>query len=99
MQPKTDKELRQLAKQVHSGEVFLSNKPDIIKKSFMILMFADTSMLLKDIGAVYEFMKEAQPMSINGYPIFLSARLLTMDETQKVLQYVKEIEVLLKDFE
>jgi hypothetical protein len=99
MQLKTDKELRKLAKQVHSGEVFLSNKPDIIQMSFMVLMLADPSTLPEDIGSVYEFMREAAPRSINGYPIFFSAHFLSTAETQKVLQYVKEIEELLKEFE
>ena len=36
---------------------------------------------------VYEYHKEAGPMSINGYPCFMSLRLINKDDNKKVWGY------------
>lgn len=42
---------------------------------------------LPQIGMVYEYLKNAGPMSINGYPFFMSLRLLNKEDNAKVWEY------------
>jgi hypothetical protein len=96
---KTDKEIRQIVKDVYSGQVFATNDTNIINLSFMVFMLMDPEQAPKDVGLVYEYMSEAGPRSINGYPMFFSARYLTVEETQRFNKYYKEYEEIMKGWE
>jgi hypothetical protein len=46
-------------------------------------------------GMIYEYMEKAGPRAINGNPVFLSFRMIGIDDTKKVLErYNKIIEVV-----
>jgi len=47
------------------------------------------------LGGVYEYMSEASPRSINGYPSFFSCKLLHKDDRMYVLEKAREIRKLL----
>lgn len=95
---KTQKELKQLAKKVYDGEIFLSNDQNKIVQCFPIIYMLDSQSFGVEIGSLYEEMRHASPRSINGMPMFFSCNILTIDETKDVINYLKEIEELMKEF-
>lgn len=97
---KTDKELKQLAKQIINNEIYWAWNKEMIDMSFMcILALADPEQLPKDIGSVYAPWANAGPRSINGYPMFFEAAFLTVEETKTVAQYIKEYQEMMKNWE
>jgi hypothetical protein len=45
---------------------------------------------LKSIGLIYEYLSEAGPMSVNGKPIFFSARLMNHEDAAKMFEYYEK---------
>jgi hypothetical protein len=45
---------------------------------------------LTSIGFIYEYLTEAVPMSVNGQPIFYSARFLNKQDTEKMFKYYEK---------
>ena len=82
----TDKELKQIAWDIHSSKIFCdlmireSEKVRMIPTIFLPMVFMDTEDLAKfvesDVGMLYEYMDKAGPRSINGYPQFLAFLIL-----------------------
>jgi len=54
---------------------------------------------LKNIGMVYEYYDKAGPRSINGYPIFMSMKILSIDDTKKFRDMYFKYEEMRKEFE
>lgn len=53
------------------------------------------------IGLIYEYIKEAGPMCVNGKPIFSSMRMLNKQDTEKLFEYYekyKEIREIADNF-
>lgn len=49
---------------------------------------------LKNIGMVYESYDQAGPRSINGYPIFMSFKIVSIEDTRKFIdKYNKYVEM------
>lgn len=105
MPAKTDDELKQLARDLHAGRVFTDmhiREPDaehyarMVRMIFMPLVFMKQEqpeeMSKLDLGMVYEYLDRAGPRSCNGYPGFFSLQLLSRDDTDKVMEYVKKLE-------
>lgn len=92
---KSDKELRQLAKDVYNRLVYLSADEEEIERAFPILLFAKESELPADIGSLYEYYTKASPIGTKSKPVFFSANFLTVKETRKIVFYLKEMEDLL----
>jgi len=96
---KTDKELKQIAIDIHSNKIFtdrqVENPRDLIHV-FLPLAFL-TEKQINDLkesspGLIYEYMERALPRCINGYPTFASLNTLTQDEFKKMIFYYKNIE-------
>lgn len=95
---KNEQELKQIAIDLHSGNIFsdrhLTN-PEDISSVFMILSLLNKKQTKKLIdsepGMIYEYIDKACPMSVNGYPTFLSYQILTKDEFKKMLEYYNKI--------
>jgi hypothetical protein len=96
---KSDKELRQLAKDVYNKLVYLSADEQEIERAFPILLFAKESELPGDLGSVYEYYNKASSMGTKIKPIFFSANFLTLKETRKVVFYLKEMEEIIDIFD
>ena len=101
----SDKELRELAISLYKGEIFTDRhlrKNDNIGSTFVPLMLLDQETIddwkTNPPGLIYEFMKKASPIGINGNPIFFSMRLLTVEDTKKLFEYheniIKTIDIL-----
>jgi hypothetical protein len=89
----TDEELKQLALDIRSGRVFgtwnvREGDERLIGSIFMVLMFMEQKDrdAMKEQGVVhlYEYLSQAGPRAINGYPMFMSMRPLTGEQAGKI---------------
>ncbi len=98
----TEEEIKELANDIYKGLVFTDrqlNNPDDLCRVFMPLIFLkekDIEDLKKNPpGMIYEYMGEASPRCINGMPMFLSVRMISQEDTKKVLEkYSKIVEAV-----
>jgi len=96
---KTDEQLKQIAKDLYTGLIFTSHhlsKTDFKNMAhliFMPLVFMteEQSKELKHVSLIYEYLDQAGPRAINGYPMFMSMNYLTKDEHKKLLEYYKKV--------
>jgi hypothetical protein len=103
---KTDSELKQIASDMYEGKIFSSlNLGDKLEEAlpivFMPMMFGALSERTKeraDVGLIYEYISEAAPRSINGFPVFFSLKILNDEDTRKVFVYYEEYKKLKEDF-
>lgn len=95
-----DEELKELAKDLYSGRIFTDRHLDEhidIQSVFMALMFLESETKAgKDFfdskpALIYEYLDQAGPMSINGYPMFFSFRYLNQVECDKMFSYYEKI--------
>lgn len=95
--PKTDQELRQIALDLADGKIFCNrhvppNDSRMLLSIFMILsLMENANQWVRDAGLIYEYLSEAGPRSINGYPMFMSCRKLNIEDTKKMFEYYNEI--------
>ena len=100
---KIDKELKQIAIDIHSNKIFtdrqVENSHDLIH-IFLPLAFLtkkqNNDLKESSPGLIYEYMEKAIPICINGYPTFASLNTLTQDEFKKMISYYKNIEKTIK---
>jgi hypothetical protein len=99
---KTDEELKQIAIDIRAGRIFSDRhipkgSEDMIHSIFMVFIFMDEAALkgLQDDppGLIYEYMSKRGPMYVNGYPTFLSVRLLSKEDTNKVFDIIEQLEI------
>jgi len=100
---KSDKELKQIALDLHSNKIFCDrhlkqitkHDPHFIKMVFMPLVFMDGKELEKlrkrRVDFIYEYYDKAAPRNINGYPCFFSMRCLTENETERMFGFYNKI--------
>jgi hypothetical protein len=97
---KTDEQLKQLAKDIHSGLVFTNNhlpqdEPMLLGAVFMPLVMMNDEQQKdftdKQPGMVYEYLDKAGPRSFNGFPMFMSFQFVTVDEYEKLRGFYEEI--------
>ena len=98
---KSDVELEQLAQDVAAGKVFTDRDvaPDdyeaMVASIFKLMLFGQIVLDMydegKEVGMVYEYLSEAGPMSVNGYPSFMSVKVLDMDDFEKFRVRLVEI--------
>jgi hypothetical protein len=96
---KTDEQLKQLAKDIHTGLVFTNNHipPEdtmMLGAVFMPLVMMNDEQQKdftdKQPGMVYEYLDKAGPRSMNGYPMFMSLQFITVEEYEKVRAFYEE---------
>ena len=98
---RTDEDLKVIAKKVYNNETYLAIKPEDIQNSFMcifVFLTDEISEQMKDAVAFYEDYSKASPRCLNGKPMFTSCGYLNKEETITVINYIKEIEELMKNF-
>ena len=94
---KSDEELKQLAKDINSGKVFgtWACPKDLISNCFIILAFIDpdqlNDMIESGIIHFYEYIDKANPLAVNGYPVFMSGYPLHKEEFEKIVNYLKKL--------
>ena len=96
---RTDEELKEIAKGIINNTIFCSlqvKQQHLIPQVFLpIALGGLTEDKAKDIGMVYAPMEERCPHAINGYPMFMSFSICTMEETRKVMDYHDKIRAAL----
>lgn len=100
----TEEELKQLARDIHGGNVFTDRhiRPDdrmqMLSMVFMPLVMMDEENIqvvqkrLGDHGMMYEYMDKAGPRSVNGLPSFFSFHTVGSDDADKVVGYLETLE-------
>lgn len=96
---KPPKEIKQIAMDMAEGKVFTSNhipedQIDMLPKIFMVIALGGIHPEhTKNLGMIYEYISEAAPMAINGFPSFFSHKMLNRSDTTKLWElynkYVK----------
>lgn len=89
--------LNQLAKDFVAGRVFSDRHcpPDMWTSVFMILGLGDAEVVkgdIDDLGMVYEYLDQAGPMTVNGYPTFFSFRMLNKADAMKLFEKADALE-------
>jgi hypothetical protein len=54
---------------------------------------------IKNIGMLYEYYSEAGPRGVNGYPIFYSCKIVTIEDTKKFIDMYNKYIEMRKEFE
>lgn len=100
-EPKTNNELEALAQDWTSGRIFTSldlhaaGADDMVHSVFMPMSFVDAQyidwMKSQKISVIYESMDMAGPRSVNGFPSFMSMKMLNIDDANKVITRRNEI--------
>lgn len=93
---KTDKELKQLAKEVFDGTVYMAI--DEYKLMISFPLFITCGNLPEDTVALYEDYSKAGPRSINGLPFFMSCRYLIKDEFEVFKEYYEQYKEIMQDW-
>ena len=99
--PKTDDELKGIAKDLWAGRIFsdrhinsLKDDPNVLGMVFMPMVFISNETRKKlsnlKVSFIYEYLDKASPRSINGMPVFFSCRTLTELETKKMFEYYEK---------
>jgi hypothetical protein len=100
-----DAELRQLALDINAGMAFTDRHCKDASALGMVFMplalgafagLADGE--IEKIGLIYEYYDKAGPRSVNGYPSFFSMQMLNRDDTEKVLEYGRNLSARDKEF-
>lgn len=100
LKQKSREELIQLAKDLRAGKIFgdwmipEAEYTDMVGSVFMLLHFGvmDNFKNVEDVGAAYEYLNVAAPLSINGYPSFFSVRWLHKDDLPILASIGEELE-------
>jgi|ERR1043166_2333163 hypothetical protein len=96
-------ELNTLVRDFVAGRVFTNahvRDPHLLGTIFMPLGLGAFSGVppekLATVGMIYEYMDRAGPRSINGYPMFLSFRVLSVGDASRLFAMAKKMEEAMK---
>lgn len=86
--------LRAMVFDILEGRVFTSHQcdPDLLSSVFMPIAFGCLADYPKEdieqLGTIYEYMQEAGPRSINGFPMFFSCRFIHRDDWKIIAETI-----------
>lgn len=96
--PLAEKEVADLANDLYRGMIFTDRhmqRPEDVPSVFMPLIFMKKEDIEKlqanPPGMIYEYFSEAGPRSINGMPMFMSFRMISVEDTTKVMERYNKI--------
>ncbi len=96
----SDKFLSDLALSLFKGEIFTDRhcQKEDIRFVFPILSFIKEEMFdeIKNVSLIYEYLEEAAPHSVNGMPMFFSARFLNEHDTKVLFEKYEKINNAIK---
>ena len=95
LSPLSDEAVRDLARDIVTNRVFITWKVEESQMCFLALALAPPDKLPQNIGAVYEYYSEAGDRSINGLPMFFSARFVAVESMPAVVEEVRRMQVAL----
>lgn len=102
--PLTEKEIADLANDLYRCMIFTDRhvqRPEDVPSVFMPLIFMKKDDIEKlkanPPGMIYEYFSEAGPRSINGMPMFMSFRMIGIEDTAKVMERYNKIKQAVED--
>jgi hypothetical protein len=101
-----DAQLKQIAVDLVDGKIFSDRH---IKENSIDLRMVFMPIALgafanfeeedfKNIGFIFEYLSEAGPRSVNGYPGFFSFQMLTRAETERMFEFYDEYKNVKENF-
>lgn len=84
-------EVSTLARRIVTNEVFYTFKSDDVTAFQTLLALMSREDVPADFGAAWESFDKAGPVSMNGYPIFLSMHLVHRDDHRLVIDETKRM--------
>jgi len=107
-QDRSEQELRQIAIDFQENKIFCSQhihpneRDSMIPSVFMVINFMDADarkkLIDENVVVFFEYLTEAGPMSVNGYPIFFSMRSFTSSEWKTILPMIEELQTAKEAF-
>lgn len=109
----TPEQMKTFVRDYIDGKIFsLHHMPpdvalDTVAMVFMPIAMGMLSALgpegIKNVGTIYEYLVDAVPRSVNGYPVFLSCKLVDKADwekaREKILKILEAREESLKEFD
>lgn len=102
--PLTEKEIADLANDMYRGLIFTDRhvqNPKDVPSVFMPIIFMKKEDIEKlkanPPGMIYEYLDQAGPRAINGMPMFMSLRMISVKDTEKVMERYKKIKQAVED--
>ncbi len=101
---KEDSELKQIAMDLCDGKIFcdlhLSDRKSNLPLVFLPIAFGafKDEEDVKNIGLVYEYLSEAGPRGINGFPNFTSMRVLNIRDAEIMMTHHDEYKKIKDSF-
>jgi hypothetical protein len=93
-----EEDIKQIASDLFHSKIFtsehLKTEMHLINQIFSILLFLEKNKIPKNLGMIWEYLSKAGPMSVNGYPMFLSCHFLNMEDTIKVFALYNKLKTL-----
>lgn len=99
----TDEEMRKLARDMAMEKVFTNlhvpqEDSHMLKSIFMVAALGGLADVdPQQIGMLYEYLDRAGPRGINGYPMFMSLRMVHRDQVDALIERVGEISKRLEE--
>ncbi len=96
-------EQKQLALDIVDGKVFGTwsiSQEDyaLLPVIFLPLAFMELSKIKKDVVHIYEYVDKAGLRGVNGYPTFMSCRLLKKSDAEALVPIIEQLKQQRKDF-
>ena len=94
----TPENLLQLAMGIVEGRIFTSQHIEeqvlltTLPFVFLPLALVAPSSMPGNLGMLWQYMSEAGPQAINGYPIFMTANLMASEDIQPLQELIRKIQ-------
>lgn len=85
-----------------TGNIRLDRKNKLNHIDAVLVYESETSErenYIKSIGMLYEDYSKAGPMAINGYPMFMSCKIVSIEDTKRFREMYKKYESIRENFE
>jgi hypothetical protein len=84
----TTEEVHDLARRIVTNQVFITGDPDVVRMSFLVVALGGCP---ENTALVYEEYTQASERSINGYPMFFSAKFVHVDDAEALVAEAKRL--------
>lgn len=98
----SEEEISKIALDLYKGQIFCDKHIDSKEKPVMLPMIflpvglgcfgSYSKEELKEIGMLFQYYTEAGNQTINGYPTFMSVRVINVEDSKKVFDLVESLQ-------
>jgi hypothetical protein len=96
----TEDQIKQVIDGLVKGHIYTAFDcpPDMIGSVFMVVgMGGLADYDLDTVGCVYEYLEKAGERGINGYPMFMSCKLIHTEDWKVILERGRRVEAAMKE--